>query len=50
MDRLELRRVTLYPGKNVADTEEIVVLIGSFGIPTGLRLAEIALSNQQVCF
>lgn len=45
MDRLELRRVTFYPGVNAAD---IVILIGNFSIPTSLRLAESALSNQQV--
>ena len=45
MDRLELRRVTFYPGVNGAD---IVILVGNFGIPTGLRVAEAALSSQQV--
>ncbi|KAK6930946.1 hypothetical protein RJ641_002739 [Dillenia turbinata] len=45
MDRLELRRVTVYPqGTNDSD---IVILIGNFSIPTGLRAAEAALSNQQ---
>lgn len=45
MDRLELRRVTAYPGLNEAD---VVLLVGSFSIPTGLRAAEAVLSNQQV--
>lgn len=45
MDRLELRRVTFYPGVNAAD---IVILIGNFSIPASLRVAESALSNQQV--
>lgn len=45
MDRLELRRVTAYPGVNAAD---VVILVGSFGIPAGLRAAESVLSNQQV--
>lgn len=44
MDRLELRRVTFYPGVNGAD---IVILVGNFSIPTGFRVAEAALSNQQ---
>ncbi|KAF8390508.1 hypothetical protein HHK36_025035 [Tetracentron sinense] len=44
MDRLELRRVTLYPGVNASD---IVILIGNFSIPTGLRVAEASLLNQQ---
>lgn len=47
MDRLELRRVTLYPGRNAA---EIVILIGDFSVPAGLRAAEAALSNQQAEF
>lgn len=45
MDRLELRRVIAYPGVNAAD---IVILVGNFSIPTGLRAAEAVLSNQQV--
>ncbi|CAK9136019.1 unnamed protein product [Ilex paraguariensis] len=47
MDRLELRRITYYPGVNAAD---IVILIGNFSVPTGLRAAEAALSNQQAEF
>ncbi|XVE74945.1 hypothetical protein DITRI_Ditri12bG0059400 [Diplodiscus trichospermus] len=45
MDRLELRRVTSYPGVEAAD---IVILVGNFTVPTGLRAAEAALSSQQV--
>ena len=45
MDRLELRRVTLHPR---ADAEDIVILVGHFTIPTGLRAAEATLSNLQV--
>ena len=45
MDRLELRRVTLYPSDNAAD---IVILVGNFSVPTGLRMAEASLSKQQV--
>uniref|UniRef100_A0A7N0VGE8 Chloroplast sensor kinase n=1 Tax=Kalanchoe fedtschenkoi TaxID=63787 RepID=A0A7N0VGE8_KALFE len=44
MDRLELRRVAVHPS---LDTAEIVILIGNFSIPSGLRVAEAALSNQQ---
>ncbi|KAJ0256191.1 Chloroplast sensor kinase [Hirschfeldia incana] len=45
MDRLELRRVTCYPSVNAAD---VVILVGNFGIPAGLRAAEASLSTQQV--
>ncbi|KAK1406074.1 hypothetical protein QVD17_42272 [Tagetes erecta] len=44
MDRLELRRVTVYPGRNVPD---ILILIGDFSIPTGLRAAEASLLKQE---
>ncbi|GAB2280526.1 hypothetical protein Dimus_015152 [Dionaea muscipula] len=44
MDRLELRRVTFYP---VLDGSDIVVLVGNFSIPTGLRIAEAVISNQE---
>ncbi|CAA3030554.1 chloroplast sensor kinase, chloroplastic isoform X2 [Olea europaea var. sylvestris] len=44
MDRLELRRITFYPDVNVDD---IVVLIGNFSIPAGLRVAEAAISSKQ---
>lgn len=46
MDRLELRRVTCYPSVNGGD---VVILVGNFGIPAGLRAAEASLSSQQVC-
>ncbi len=46
MDRLELRRVTVYPGG--VDVSDTVIIVGNFSIPTGLRAAEAALSNQQV--
>lgn len=45
MDRLELRRVKSYPGVKAAD---IVILVGNFTVPTGLRAAEAALSSQQM--
>lgn len=47
MDRLELRRVTFYPSVDGAD---IVILVGDFSVPAGLRGAEAALSNLQVRF
>ncbi|XAR48114.1 Histidine kinase [Bertholletia excelsa] len=47
MDRLELQRVMVYPGANASD---IVILISDFRVPTGLRAAEAAISNQQVQF
>ncbi|KAJ6719647.1 CHLOROPLAST SENSOR KINASE CHLOROPLASTIC [Salix purpurea] len=46
MDRLELRRVTSYPGVN-ASSSDIVILVANFNIPTGLRAAEAALSSKQ---
>lgn len=46
MDQLELRRVNFYPGQNNA--VDILILIANFSIPTGLRSAEAALSNQKV--
>ncbi|KGN51745.1 chloroplast sensor kinase, chloroplastic isoform X1 [Cucumis sativus] len=45
MDRLELRRVASFPGVNVTD---VVILVGNFSVPTGLRAAEAAFSSQQV--
>ncbi|XP_065875189.1 chloroplast sensor kinase, chloroplastic isoform X2 [Euphorbia lathyris] len=45
MDRLELRRITCYPGTNASD---MIILVGNFNVPTGLRAAEAALSSQQV--
>ena len=49
MDRLELRRVALYPGDAESEAEGIVILVGHFNVPAGLRAAEAALSNLQVC-
>ncbi|KAJ1405336.1 Histidine kinase/HSP90-like ATPase superfamily [Sesbania bispinosa] len=46
MDRLELRRVALYPED--AEAESIVILVGHFNIPAGLRAAEAMLSELQV--
>ncbi|OMO60250.1 hypothetical protein CCACVL1_24292 [Corchorus capsularis] len=45
MDQLELRRVTSYPGVKAAD---VVILVGNFTVPTGLRATEASLSSQQV--
>lgn len=50
MDRLELRRVALYPGDGESDAEGIVILVGHFNVPAGLRAAEAVLSNLQVCW
>ncbi|KAK4763938.1 hypothetical protein SAY87_013376 [Trapa incisa] len=47
MDRLELRQVTSYP-ETEANAPDLVILIGNFNVPTGLRAAEAALSNQEV--
>ncbi|XP_018717071.2 chloroplast sensor kinase, chloroplastic isoform X2 [Eucalyptus grandis] len=47
MDRLELRRVAAHPESN-ANESDIVILVGNFNVATGLRVAEAALSNQQV--
>ncbi|KAL8161656.1 hypothetical protein V2J09_013145 [Rumex salicifolius] len=44
MDRLELRRVVSYPG---IDESDVVILVGNFSIPTGLRNAEATLLNRQ---
>ncbi|ERN13842.1 chloroplast sensor kinase, chloroplastic isoform X1 [Amborella trichopoda] len=48
MERLELHRVMLYPKMNLDEKADIVVIIGTFGLPSGLQTAEAALSNQQV--
>ncbi|KAK1578754.1 hypothetical protein Q3G72_032912 [Acer saccharum] len=47
MDRLELRRAVSYPGPGVTEAD-IVILVGNFNVPAGLRAAEAALSSQQV--
>ncbi|GER25352.1 chloroplast sensor kinase [Striga asiatica] len=47
MDRLELRCITSHPGGQAAD---IVVLIGNFSMPAGLRVAEASISRQQAEF
>ncbi|KAH0669153.1 hypothetical protein KY285_023311 [Solanum tuberosum] len=44
MDRLELQRIILHPRVNATD---LVILIGNFSIPAGLRIAEAALSRQE---
>ncbi|XP_060214034.1 chloroplast sensor kinase, chloroplastic [Lycium barbarum] len=44
MDCLELRRITLHPHANATD---LVILIGNFSIPAGLRIAEAALSRKE---
>lgn len=47
MDRLELRQVSSYP-ETASNVPDLVILIGNFNVPTGLRAAEAALSNQEV--
>ncbi|GJV08813.1 chloroplast sensor kinase, chloroplastic [Tanacetum coccineum] len=42
---LESHKVTVYPGRNVAD---ILIVISNFSIPTGLRVAEASLLKQQL--
>jgi hypothetical protein len=50
MDQLELRRVAVYPGGDAeSDEEGIVILVSHFNVPSGLRSAETALSELQVC-
>ncbi|KAK9119850.1 hypothetical protein Scep_017943 [Stephania cephalantha] len=47
--RTDRRRCTCHARANVGGgTNEVVVLIGNFGIPAGLRAAEASLSSQQV--
>ncbi|CDP13234.1 unnamed protein product [Coffea canephora] len=48
MDRLELRRITFHPLVNA--TADIVILVGDFRIPAGLRVAEAALSSRTAEF
>ncbi|KAK9108231.1 hypothetical protein Syun_024242 [Stephania yunnanensis] len=44
-DQLDLRNLSTNVG---GGTNEVVVLIGNFGLPAGLRAAEASLSSQQV--
>ncbi|KAJ0989467.1 hypothetical protein J5N97_007823 [Dioscorea zingiberensis] len=48
MDQLELRRVTFYPGNDISENADCVILVANFAIPAGLRSAEAALSKLQV--
>lgn len=50
MDQLELRRVTFYPGYNVSENADCVILLGNFVVTSGLRAAEAVLSEQPVDF
>ncbi|EPS63646.1 chloroplast sensor kinase, partial [Genlisea aurea] len=47
MDRLELRRINFYQSVPGAD---IVVLVGNFCVPAGLRVSEAEISRKQVEF
>lgn len=44
MDRLELQLITVHPRVNATD---LVLLIGNFSMPAGLRIAESALSRKE---
>lgn len=48
MDQLELRQVANFPGIDVPEISECIVLVANFAIPAGLRAAEAALLKQQV--
>ncbi|CAN6447817.1 unnamed protein product [Victoria cruziana] len=48
MDRLELWRVTLHTTMNMAEEPEVVVLIGKFCLPAGLREVEAAMAAQLI--
>ncbi|KAJ6802407.1 putative chloroplast sensor kinase, chloroplastic isoform X1 [Iris pallida] len=50
MDQLELRRVITYPGTNMSESTDYIIVVGNFATPGGLRAAEAALLNQQVEF
>eukprot|EP01018_Ginkgo_biloba_P025184 Gb_40604 [translate_table: standard] len=47
-DQLELRRAVLYPGQELAEQDDMLVLIGTFGTQTGLHSAEAAFVERQV--
>jgi hypothetical protein len=50
MDQLELRRVAFFPGIDVANSTDCVILVCNFSVVAGLRGAEAALSKQEVSF
>ncbi|KAJ3671755.1 hypothetical protein LUZ60_007834 [Juncus effusus] len=50
MNQLELRRVAILPGIDSSEKSEYVILIGNFSVVAGLKLAESALSKQEMDF
>ncbi|KAF3790174.1 Chloroplast sensor kinase [Nymphaea thermarum] len=48
MDRLELWRVTLHTRMKMSEESDIVVLIGKFCLPAGLRSVEAAMAVQLI--
>ncbi|KAH9313196.1 hypothetical protein KI387_028231, partial [Taxus chinensis] len=47
-DQLELRQAVMYPGKELAKQDDMLVLTGNFGTQASLRSAEAAVAEQQV--
>lgn len=48
MDQLELRRVVFFPGIDVSDSSDCVILICNFSVVAGLRGVEASLCKQEV--
>lgn len=47
-DQLELRQAVIYPGQEVAEQDDILVLVGTFGTQASLRSAEAAFAEREV--
>lgn len=47
-DQLELRQAAIYPGQELAEQDDILVLVGTFGTQASLRSAEAAFAERQV--
>lgn len=47
-DQLELRQAIIYPGQELAEQDDILVLVGTFGTQATLRSAEAAFAERQV--
>ncbi|KAF3334289.1 Chloroplast sensor kinase [Carex littledalei] len=50
MDQLELRRVIFFPGIDVSDSSDCVILVCNFSVVAGLRGVEAVLSKQELDF
>ncbi|XP_078158334.1 chloroplast sensor kinase isoform X2 [Carex rostrata] len=50
MDQLELRRVVFFPGIDVSDSSDCVILICNFSVVAGLRGVEASLCKQELDF